>query len=131
MELNMNCRGSIWWLAGPLSKAFAYESSFYTATKITVHSAHSSGHRCVLQRTHSAINGQIETAWLAMVPDPSEMSRTSVVRSILDISDGSDKGQPRAVKSVSADCAPRPISSAKASVRECNMHLCFPNNLDL
>jgi len=32
------------------------------------------------------------TARLAMVPDPSEMSRTGSVLCILDISDGSDKG---------------------------------------
>ena len=70
-----------------------------------MHSALPSGHWCVSQRPHSAINGQVKTAWLAMLPDPSEMSRTSVVRSILDISDGSGKDQPRAVKMVSADSA--------------------------
>ena len=87
-----------------------------------MHSALPSGHWCVSQRPHSAINGQVKTAWLAMLPDPSEMSRTSVVRSILDISDGSGKDQPRAVKMVSADSAPRPLSSAKVSVRGRKMH---------
>ena len=57
-----------------------------------------------------------------MVPEPSEMSRTSGVRSILDISDGSGKGQPRAVKVASAGFAPRPFKPAKVSVRGRNMH---------
>ena len=57
-----------------------------------------------------------------MVPEPSEMSRTSGVRGILDISDGSGKGQPRAVKVASAGFAPRPFKPAKVSVRGRNMH---------
>ena len=69
------------------------------------------------------MNGQAKTAWLVMVPDPSEMSRTSDVQGILEISDGSGIGQPRAVKLASADSALRPFSSAKASVRERKMHL--------
>ena len=58
-----------------------------------------------------------------MVPNPSEMSRTSDVRGILDISDGSGKGQPRAVKVASAGFAPRPFKPAKVSVRGRNMQL--------
>ena len=56
------------------------------------------------------------TAWLAMVPDPSEMSRTGSVLRILDISDGSDRGQPEAVKLESAGSASHPFCRAISSV---------------
>ena len=51
-----------------------------------------------------------------MVPDSSEMSRTSVVLGILDIPDGSGMGQPRAVKLASARSAPRTFSCAIPAV---------------
>ena len=68
-----------------------------------------------------------------MVPEPSEMSRTSGVRGILDISDGSGKGRPRAVKVASAGFAPRPFKPAKVSVRGRNMqvHFVLPIELDM
>ena len=62
-----------------------------------------------------------------MVPEPSEMSRTSDVRGILDISDGSGKGQPIAVKLASAGFASCPFNSAKVSVRGRNMHIAAKN----
>lgn len=51
------------------------------------------------------------------------MSRTSVVPGILDISDESGKGQPRAVKDVAARSASRPFYSADAAGVGRHMHL--------
>lgn len=62
-----------------------------------LHSAEPDGQWCVSQRTHCTTERTDLTAWLAMVPDPSEMSRTGSVLRILDISEGSDRGQPGAV----------------------------------
>ena len=62
-----------------------------------------------------------------MVPEPSEMSRTSGVWGILDISDGSGKELPRAVKVASAGFSPRPFKPAKVSVRGRNMQKTWLN----
>lgn len=100
-------------LENPPCILFGKVHHLYTSRSLALHSALPSGQWCVSQRPPSAINGQVKTAWLTMVPDPSEMSRTSVVRSILDISDGSGKDQPRAVKMVSAD-----LRSASVQLRK-------------
>ena len=68
------------------------------------------------------MNGQPYTAWHAMVSEPSEMSRTSDVQGILDISDGSSKGSQeqlswRPLASLRARLTPQkcPIEDAKCN----------------
>ncbi len=60
-----------------------------------------------------------------MVPESFEMSRTSVVQGILDISKDPGKGSPRAVKMVSAGSAQRPLSSEKVYSIACNFQLSY------